>query len=536
MLAAYPWLAILPPIVAILLVLVTRKVTLSLGAGIVAAALLLANFHPVKTLEHIWQAALGLVWEDGGINWWTILVVAFLFILGILTAVIMMAGGTTAFSEWAAERIHSRKGAQVLAALLGMIIFIDDYFNSLAVGQVARPITDRYRVSRAKLAYLIDSTSAPVVVLMPFSSWGATIMSIMAPLTLAAGLAMTQIEVFLRAAFMNYYAIGALVLVWVVVLFGLEFGPMRKSEQKAEQEGELLPPGEDEELDLTDQVPSHEPGTIKTLLSPFIALLIGVGATMYVTGGLAAGSWGIIESLGDADVGLSLFVGGLLAWVVATYFYARSTKNNPDFSTSVYLSGVKLGARTMVTSVIILLFAWTLSNLIGALETGDYLASLLAQTTIAPVWLVPALFVVAGAMAFATGTSWGSFGILLPLAGDMMSAVPGGTELLVAAFGAVLAGSVWGDHSSPISDTTIMSSTGAGCPVPLHVNTQLPYALLGAVGAVVGYSVYAGTLSGPIGLLAAVIVIVVGAFALGWGANIAGSQATASAAASEAAR
>lgn len=514
MLASYPVLTLLPPLVAIVLVVVTRRVVPSLGAGIVVAALLLADLNPLETLRYIGIAALGLVWEDGGVNWYTIFIVLFLFMLGVLTSVIMMAGGTTAFSEWAAKRIHSRKGAQALAALLGMIIFIDDYFNSLAVGQVARPITDRYRVSRAKLAYLIDSTSAPVVVLVPFSSWGATIMGIAAPIVVAAGLTMNQIEVFMRAGFMNYYAISALVLVWLVVLFGVDFGPMRKAEARAEAGDGLLPEGDQPIGQLDGEIPSHEPGTVRTLLLPFVALLVGVAAAMYVTGGLAAGSWGITETLGEADVALSLVTGGVLALIVATYYYVTSTRINPEFGARIYFLGAKLGARTMLGAVLILMFAWALADLIGKLGTGAYMASLLEGTSISAAWLIPLVFVIGAAMAFATGTSWGSFGILLPLAGEMMAAVPGGAELLIPAFGAVLAGTVWGDHCSPISDTTILSSTGAGCPVPLHVSTQLPLAFLGAGGALVGYILYAAVHSPVLGLVAAILVTVVGGFIL----------------------
>ena len=209
MLDAYPILTLLPPFVAIVLVITTKKVLPSLGAGILVAGLLIADLNPLKMVVSVWEAVLRLVWDEGAINWYTILIVAFLFQLGIITALVMMSGGASAFTEWAAKRIKTRRGAQVLTGLLGMLIFIDDYFNALAVGQVARPITDRYRVSRAKLAYLIDSSSAPVVVLMPLSSWGATIMGIMAPLLAGSALMLTQVEAFVLSAAMNYYAIAA---------------------------------------------------------------------------------------------------------------------------------------------------------------------------------------------------------------------------------------------------------------------------------------------------------------------------------------
>src|SRR5699024_4112165 len=204
--------------------IVTKKVLASMGAGILVAGLLIADFNPLTMAVTVGEAILGLVWADDAVNWYTILIVAFFFQLGIITALIMMAGGAAAFTEWAARGIKTRRGAKALAGLLGMIIFIDDYFNALAVGQVARPSTDRYRTSRAKLAYLIDSSSAPVVVLMPLSSWGATIMGIMAPLLTASALMVTQVEAFVLAATMNYYAIAALLLLWLTILWGLDFG------------------------------------------------------------------------------------------------------------------------------------------------------------------------------------------------------------------------------------------------------------------------------------------------------------------------
>ena len=514
MLEAHLWLSLLPPLVAILLVLLTRKVVLSLGAGIIAAGLLLGNFNPLSSLRYMGKALLALVWEDGGLNWYTILIVAFLFMLGILTSTIMMSGGAYAFTEWAAKHIKSRRGAQALAAGLGMLIFIDDYFNALAVGQVARPITDKYKVSRAKLAYLIDSSSAPVVVLMPFSSWGATIMGIMAPITLAAGLTMTQVESFLHAAAMNYYAIGAIILLWMVVLLEIDFGPMRKADMRAAEGKGLLAEGEEAFGELKEDVPTHEPGARRALITPFLTLVVGVVVGMYVSGGLEAGSWGVTSALADSDVAVSLFIGGVAALIVAFYYARHYTKDDPKFTSGALVRGGLTGAKSMWPAVLILLFAWTLAEMIGELGTGTYLASLVQAMSIPPIWLVPVLFLIGSAMAFATGTSWGSFGILLPLAGDMMIAVPGGTEFLMAAFGAVLAGAVWGDHCSPISDTTILSSTGAGCPVPAHVATQLPYAFLGAGGALVGYIVYAFTASGLIGLISAMGLVVVVALIL----------------------
>src|SRR5690625_3485640 len=448
MLDAYPILTLLPPLLAIILVIATRKVLLSLGAGIVTAGLVLAEFNPITMVVWIWDAIVRLFWVDGALNWFTILIVAFLFLLGMITALVMMSGGAAAFTEWAARRIKTRRGAQVLTGLLGMIIFIDDYFNALAVGQVARPITDRYKVSRAKLAYLIDSSSAPVVVLMPLSSWGATIMGIMAPILAASALMMTQLEAFVLSAVMNYYAIAALLLLWLTILMGLDFGAMRREERRAVENNGLYHADDPVPAQLTDTVPTHNQGTMRALILPFVVLFVGVIVGMYVSGGIIGGSWALLDTLENTDVAIALNVGGVAAFIVALYYCLRYTKDNTKFPSGTRRRGVLYGAKSMLGAVLILLFAWVLGDLIGELGTGEYLASVVEALAMPAVWLVPALFVIAGLIAFATGTSWGSFGILLPLAGDMLNAVPDGDAFLIASFGAVLAGAVWGGHRS----------------------------------------------------------------------------------------
>lgn len=508
MLDAYPILTLLPPLVAIVLVIVTKKVLASLGAGILVAGLLLADFNPLTMVITVGEVILGLFWADGAVNWYTILIVAFLLQLGIITALVMMSGGAAAFTEWAAQRIKTRRGAKILTGALGMIIFIDDYFNALAVGQVARPITDRYRVSRAKLAYLIDSSSAPVVVLMPLSSWGATIMGIMAPLIGASALMMTQLEAFVLSAAMNYYAIAALLLLWLTILWGLDFGGMRREEHRAAQGDGLYGANDVVPAQLTDHVPTHNQGAMRALILPFVVLFVGVVIGMYVSGGIIGDSWTLLDTLENTDVAMALNVGGIAALAVAGYYCARYTNGATEFRPGTRRRGIAHGAKSMLGAILILLFAWVLADLIDMLGTGEYLASVVEALAMPAVWLVPALFVVAAAMAFATGTSWGAFGILLPLAGGMMTAVSGGDEYLIASFGAVLAGAVWGDHSSPISDTTILSSTGAACSIPTHVSTQLPYAFVGALGALAGYVVYALTSSGVIGLIVTLGLVV----------------------------
>lgn len=507
----YPALTLLPPLVAIALVVITKKVLVSLGVGVLAAALLVADLSPLGTVRLVWESFAGIFWADGAVNAGNVYILAFLLMLGVTTAFVMMSGGTRAFADWAMTRIRTRRGAQVLPAVLGIIIFIDDYFNALAVGQVSRPVTDRHRVSRAKLAYIIDSTSAPVSVLAPISSWGAYIMGLMVPIVAATSLSLGSVEAFLGAAAANYYAIAALVLVWLVALLGIDLRPMRREEQRAVTEGR--PFAEDADLPgrLSEDLPVHHPGAKRALVVPFVLLVVGVFAGIVWTGHTASGSWDPVEVLAATDSSLALMWGGVAGLVSAVLLYLRYTAPNPTFAAGTFGRGWVEGARSMLPAIEILLLAWMLGSLIDQLGTGAYLGDLVEGANLPTAWLVPVVFVVASAMAFATGTSWGSFGLLLPLVGGIIASTDS-PELLLPAMGAVLAGAVAGDHASPISDTTILSATGASCHVLTHVLTQLPYAVLAAGCALLGYVVLAlgaGTLVGLLVTLAALVAAVV---------------------------
>lgn len=497
MIASYPVLTLVPPLVAILLVIATKKVLPSLGLGILAAGLLIADFNLLQTLRTLWNAFTAIFWETeaSAPNWYYIYILLFLLILGVITSFVMMAGGTYAFAQWMMTRIKTRKGAQSLAAALGMAIFIDDYFNALAVGQVSRPITDQHNVSRAKLAYLIDSTSAPVAVLAPFSSWGASIIGILTPLVAAASLPYTDAGAFLAAAGMNFYAISALVLIWLTIVWNINIGSMRREENRAITANQPYDPLLEIPGELSEDLPRHEPGARRALIVPFITLVFGVIGGILLTGYQASGVFSLLEMLANTDVPTALVYGGLISLGVSAYYYFRYTIRDPEFGVATFLRGALSGANSMLPAIYILLFAWMLGSLISQLGTGEYIGQLVSATALPAVWLVPLLFLVAAVMAFSTGASWGSFGILLPLAAQILTAVPGGNEVLIAVFGAVLAGAVFGDHCSPISDTTILSSTGASCVLMTHVNTQLPYALLGAGASLVGYVFYALTFS-----------------------------------------
>jgi tetracycline resistance efflux pump len=507
MIETYPVLTLVPPVLAIVLVVATRKVLLSLGAGVLAAALLVADLAPLDTLRLVWEAFAGIFWTDGAVNTWYVYILAFVLILGVIAAFIMMSGGTSAFADWAVQRIRTRRGAQVLPAIMGIVIFIDDYFNALAVGQVAKPVTDRHRVARAKLAYIIDSTSAPVSVLAPFSSWGAYIMGILAPIIAASTLGISSVQAFLGAAANNFYAIAAALTVWLVVVLRLDVGPMRREELRAVEHGQTF--GDDATVpgQLSEDLPVHEPGAKRALFVPFALLVLGVLGGIVWTGHAAAGTWSPVDILAETDPAGSLLVGGVLGLAAAIYYYLRYTAPNPRFSRQHFGQGWVEGVKAMWPAVSILVLAWMLTGLIDQLGTGAYLGGLVESADLSPAWLVPITFVVAAAMAFATGTSWGSFALLLPLVGGIMNSV-GEPDLLLPALGAVLAGAVLGDHVSPISDTTILSSTGAGCDVIVHVVTQLPYAGAAALASLVGYVALALGAGTAVGLAVTVVVLV----------------------------
>lgn len=505
------WISILPPVLAIILVITTKRVLLSLGVGVLSAALIVGGYNPVEMVKLTAVAFAEIFWVDGALNTTYVYILIFTLTLGMITALILMAGGSAAFSDWAIQRIKTRRGAQGLSAFLGLAIFIDDYFNALAVGQVARPVTDRQHVARAKLAYLIDSTSAPVAVLAPFSSWGASIIGIMAPLVAASALTVSEVEAFLGAAAMNYYAIAAIVTVLLVVTLQIDFGPMRAEEKRAVAEGKTYDASLDIPGELSEDLPVHSPGAKRALIVPFLALVVGVLGGIVYTGYQGGGSWAVLEIMANADVTQALIYGAVLGFASSMYYYTRYTMEDPKFARSTLGAGLIEGLKSMLPAVYILLLAWMLGSLISALGTGDYLGGLVQSSNMEVQWLIPVMFLMAGAMAFSTGTSWGSFGILLPIAGDIMNSL-GSAEFLLPAFGAVLAGAVFGDHCSPISDTTILSSTGASCNVLTHVLTQLPYAITGAVATTLGYVVFAITGSGVIGLIAVILSLVIAAF------------------------
>jgi len=499
-------ISILPPVIALGLAIITRRVLLSLGVGIIFGALLLTDFSISHSLIYIKDQVTAIFVEDGGLNSWNMSIVAFLLLLGMMTATLTLSGGTRAFADWAQKKVKGKKGSQLLAAFLGVFIFVDDYFNSLAVGSIARPVTDRMDVSRSKLAYILDSTAAPMCVIMPASSWGAYIMTIVGGILTAHGITeYSPLGAYVALIPMNFYAIFALLMVFAVIIFKLDIGTMKVHENDmSHKDSDNSAANLMDDLDIEES----ETGKVSDLIMPIILLIIATIFSMLYTGNevLSADgkSFNLLGAFENTDVGMSLVYGGITGLVVALLSVFRQ-----GIAISKASAALFVGARSMFGAILILVFAWTIGATIKDIKTGAYFASLI-QSNIDVHWLPALLFILSGLMAFATGTSWGTFGIMLPIAGDIAASTE--IALMLPMLGAVLAGSVFGDHCSPISDTTILSSTGARCHHIDHVSTQLPYAILVALVAIIGYIVLGFTDSTATAFAAASIAFVVVCF------------------------
>ncbi len=446
--------ALVPPIVAIVLALITKETYSSLFVGILVGALFVGGFHPVASMDvMVKDGFIGAI-ADG----WNAGIFMFLVLLGIMVALVNAAGGSAAFGRWAVKHVHSRVGALLATFLLGVLIFIDDYFNCLTVGSVMRPVTDSHRISREKLAYVIDATAAPVCMIAPVSSWAAAVSATAQDLD--SGI--SGIQLFIRAIPYNFYSLLTIVFVIAISLMGFDYGPMAKAELRAAK-GELGSLGNENEQTV--------PGaSIWDMLIPVIALIVCCIIGMMYVGGFWSGA-SVIDSFADTDASVGLPWGSILA-VMFTFVYllCRRVITFKDAT-----GCITKGFIAMVPAMLILTFALTLKNITGMLGAADYVAGLVEGAAAGLFSMLPAvIFLVALGLAFSTGTSWGTFGILIPIVLPVFANTP---ELLMIGISACLAGAVCGDHCSPISDTTIMASAGANVNHIAHVSTQLPYAL-----------------------------------------------------------
>lgn len=475
--------ALIPPIVAIALALITKEVYSSLFIGIVIGAVLYSGFSFERTVTHVVQEGfIGVLSKSGNVG-----ILVFLVILGVMVAMMNKAGGSAAFGRWAQTHIKTRVGAQITTIILGILIFIDDYFNCLTVGSVMRPVTDRHNVSRAKLAYLIDSTAAPICIIAPVSSWAAAV----------AGFVEGEdgFSLFIRSIPFNFYALFTIVMMFAIVIMKFDYGSMKKYEDNAVNNGDIhtTPEGTVEEEDEE----SNPKGRVIDLLFPVIVLIISCIIGMIWTGGFFDGA-DFITAFSNSNSSLGLSVGSLVALIITIVFY-MIRRVLPFGKCMICLPE---GFKAMVPAILILTMAWTLKAMTDSLGAAEFVAGAMQNVAGGLVFFLPAIiFLVGCGLSFATGTSWGTFGILIPI----VVAVFQGTDetMMIISISACMAGAVCGDHCSPISDTTIMASAGAKCNHVKHVSTQLPYAMTIAIISFISY-IIAGFLK------SAVIVLPIG--------------------------
>ena len=462
--------ALLPPVVAIVLALITKEVYSSLFIGIVTGALIYTGFSPIATLD--------TVINEGFINSvadaWNIGIFMFLILLGTMVALMNKAGGSAAFGEWAKKHVKTRAGALLSTFLLGVLIFVDDYFNCLTVGSVMMPVTDGHKISRAKLAYIIDATAAPICMIAPISSWAAAV-SGMVDEGVYSG-----IELFVRAIPYNYYSLLTIVFVVGMALMGFDYGPMAKHERNAREKGDLFTEGE--RVANADNAPKGSTrGKVYDLLIPVIVLIVCCVIGMIYSGGFFSGV-DFVSAFAGSDASVGLALGSIFALLLTILYYCLRR----IMSFRECCDCLPYGFKAMVPAILILTFAWTLKAMTDSLGAADFVAGAISQAAGNLMALLPAIIFLIGAfLAFATGTSWGTFGILIPIVVAVFQNTD--PQLMIISISACMAGAVCGDHCSPISDTTIMASAGAQCEHVTHVTTQLPYVITVAAVSFVTY-------------------------------------------------
>lgn len=460
--------ALVPPIVAIVLALITKEVYSSLFIGILVGGLFYSEFSFEGTLNHIFNDGFVAVLSDA----YNVGILIFLVVLGAMVSLMNRAGGSAAFGQFARKRIKSRVGAQLMSMLLGVLIFIDDYFNCLTVGSVMRPVTDEHKVSRAKLAYLIDATAAPVCIIAPISSWAAAV----------AGFVEGEdgFSLFIRAIPYNFYALLTIVMMLGLILMNVDFGPMRKHELNA-LKGDLFSENDKDKKAMQEEAAVNEKGKVIDLLIPILVLIVCCVIGMIYSGGFFEGA-DFITVFSNCDASVGLAMGSIVAIILTVIIYLIRRV----LSFKECMDCIPEGFKAMVPAILILTFAWTLKAMTDSLGADVFVEGIVKESAGAFMNFLPAIIFLVGCfLAFATGTSWGTFGILIPIVvGVFQNTNP---NLMIISISACMAGAVCGDHCSPISDTTIMASAGAQCNHVSHVSTQLPYAVTVAAVSFVTY-------------------------------------------------
>ena len=491
--------SLLPAIIAIALALITKEVYSSLFVGIVVGGLLYSGFSFTGTINHVFVDGMIGQLSDG----WNVGILIFLVVLGAMVMLMNRAGGSAAFGKWAVTHVKTKVGAQIATILLGMLIFIDDYFNCLTVGSVMRPLTDKHKISRQKLAYLIDATAAPVCIIAPISSWAAAVTGFVD--------GVNGLTLFTRAIPYNFYAMLTLVMMFTLTFADFDYGPMKKAEMDHLEKLSKVAQGHEPKASIygaTDQPtpPVSTKGKVIHLVFPIATLIICCVIGMIYTGGFFEGV-SFIDAFSGSDASVGLVYGSVAALLLTQVFFVATKVLNFEEC----MEAIPEGFKSMVPAILVLTFAWTLKSMTDSLGAATYVAGLVENVAdnAAIMSFLPALVFVVGAfLAFATGTSWGTFGILIPIVVNVF----GGNmnnELMIIAISACMAGAVCGDHCSPISDTTIMASAGAQCKHISHVSTQLPYAITAACVSFVAY-IFAGFIRNWLICLPIGIVLMIG--------------------------
>jgi tetracycline resistance efflux pump len=473
--------ALTPPLIAIILALATREVYSSLFLGIVTGALLYSGFSFEGTFNHVLQDGLIGVLSDS----YNVGILIFLVVLGCVVALMNRTGGSAAFGRWAAKHIKTRRGAMLATTALGVLIFIDDYFNCLTVGSVMRPVTDKHNVSRAKLAYLIDATAAPVCIIAPVSSWAAAVSGFVPN--------SDGIRIFIQTIPFNFYALLTICMMLGLSILRVDYGPMLKHEQNA-LKGDLYTTPDRPYANAEDEDKTHGHGHVIDLIFPIITIVICCVLGMLYSGGFFSGT-SFVEAFAASDASVGLSLGSIFALIIVIVFYCVRR----SLSFSECMDCLPAGFKAMVPAILILTFAWTLKAMTDSLGASAFVKSVVTNSASGLISMLPAIiFLIAVGISFATGTSWGTFGILIPIVVDCFE----GSDytMMIISMAACMAGSVCGDHCSPISDTTIMSSAGAQCAHMNHVTTQLPYAMTCALISFIGYIIAGFTKNCPLSL------------------------------------
>ena len=486
--------ALVPPVVAIGLALITKEVYSSLFIGVLMGGILYSGFSFEGTITHIFEDGMINVLSDS----YNVGILIFLVILGTMVCLMNRAGGSAAFGQFAADHIKGRVGAELATILLGCLIFIDDYFNCLTVGSVMRPVTDKFKVSRAKLAYLIDATAAPICIIAPISSWAAAVTGFVE--------GEDGFSIFVRAIPYNFYAILTIVMMIGMVLLRTEFGSMKFHEKNALKGDLYTTPGRPYDTEKQPEVSVR--GTVLDLLIPIISLIICCMIGMLYTGGFFSGE-DFVTAFSQSDASLGLTMGSFFGLVITIGLY--QVRRVLKFSEC--MACIPEGFKSMVPAIMILSFAWTLKAMTDSLGADVYVATVVASSARSLLNFLPAIIFVVGCfLAFATGTSWGTFGILIPIVVAVFE--NSNPDLMIISISACMAGAVCGDHCSPISDTTIMASAGAQCEHVNHVTTQLPYAVTAAVVSFVSYIIAGFVQSAWIALPIAIALMVATMFVI----------------------